>query len=103
MKKLKFYGIVGNAHALIKSYLNDRYQRVLIDDNLTKSCTSSEWGKIRHGVPKGSELGPVLFLFYINDLPKAVNHISMPVLFADDTSILVTNPNLVNFKNDLIS
>jgi hypothetical protein len=35
MKKLKFYGIVGNAHALIKSYLKDRYQRVLIDDNLT--------------------------------------------------------------------
>jgi hypothetical protein len=26
MKKLKFYGIVGNAHALIKSYLTDKYQ-----------------------------------------------------------------------------
>jgi hypothetical protein len=25
MKKLKFYGIVGNAYALIKSYLSDRY------------------------------------------------------------------------------
>jgi hypothetical protein len=31
MKKLEFYGIVGNAYALIKSYLSDRYQRVLID------------------------------------------------------------------------
>jgi hypothetical protein len=26
MEKLKFYGIVGNAYALIKSYLSDRYQ-----------------------------------------------------------------------------
>jgi hypothetical protein len=34
MKKLKFYGIVGNAYALIQSYLSDRY-RVLIDDNQT--------------------------------------------------------------------
>jgi hypothetical protein len=35
MKKLKFYGIVSNAYALIKSYLSDRYQQVLSDDKLT--------------------------------------------------------------------
>jgi hypothetical protein len=45
MKKLKFYGIVGNAHALIKSYLTDRYQQVCTDDDLTHSYTSSEWGE----------------------------------------------------------
>jgi hypothetical protein len=44
----------------------------------------------------------ILFLFYINDLLKAVNNNSKPVLFANDTSIIVSNPNLVNFKNDLI-
>jgi hypothetical protein len=103
MKKLEFYGIVGNAYALIKSYLNDRYQQVLIDDNLTQFYTSSDWGKIRHCVPQGSVLGPMLFLLYINDLPKVVNNNSKPVLFADDTSIIVNNPNPVNFKNDLIS
>jgi hypothetical protein len=37
MNKLKFNGIVGIAYALIKSYLSDRYQRVLIDDNQTHS------------------------------------------------------------------
>jgi hypothetical protein len=62
MKKLEFYGIVGNARALIKSYLSDRYQRVLTDDNLTHSYTSSAWGKIKHGVPQASILGPLLFL-----------------------------------------
>jgi hypothetical protein len=35
-------------------------------------------------------------------MPKAVNNHSRPVLFADDTSVIVNNPNLVNFKNDLI-
>jgi hypothetical protein len=31
-----------------------------------------------------------------------VNNNSQPVLFADDTSIIVSKPNLVNLKNDLI-
>jgi hypothetical protein len=44
---------------------------------------------------------PILFLFYINDLPKAVNNNSKLVLFVDDTRVIVSNPNLVNFKNDL--
>jgi hypothetical protein len=34
-------------------------------------------------------------------LPKVVNNNSKPVLFADDTSIIVSNPNMVNFTNDL--
>jgi hypothetical protein len=76
---------------------------VLIDDNLTHSYSSSAWGKIKHGVPQGSILGPLLFLFYINDLRKVLNNDSKPVLFADDTSIIVSNSNLANFENILTS
>jgi hypothetical protein len=45
----------------------------------------------------------MIFLFYINDLPKVVYHNTEPILFADDTSIIVHNPNLVEFKNNLSS
>jgi hypothetical protein len=103
MKKLKFCGIVGNVYALIKSYLSDRYQRVFIDDNITHTYTSSEWGRIKHGVPQRSILGPMFFLLYINDLPKIVNYINKPVVFADDISVIVNSSDLEKFKNDIIS
>ena len=38
-------------------------------------------------------------LLYINDLPKNINNKSKPILFADDTSIIVTYPNPIDFKN----
>jgi hypothetical protein len=81
-------------------YLKDRYQHVIVEDNLTQANSTSDWGKIKHGVPQGSILCVHYFLFYINDLPKGVNMISQPILFADDTSIIVNNPNSINFKKD---
>jgi hypothetical protein len=45
LSKLEFYGVVGKADALIKSYLSDRYQRVVVN----KGLVSSDWGKIKNG------------------------------------------------------
>ena len=69
------------------SYLSNSYQYVLYND-----C-KSECKKIQCGVPQGSVLGPLLFLFFINDLPS-VSKLFMPILFADDTNLFCTGDDL---------
>jgi hypothetical protein len=100
LTKLEFYGITGNHYKLYKSYLIDRYQRTLLY-NENGNITTSTWSKVEYGVPQGSVLGPLLFLIFINDLPKFINDKSVPILFVDDTSILVSHSNLMVFYNTI--
>ena len=39
-----------------------------------------------------------MFLITTNDLPKTINDIAEPILFADDTTILITSPNKRDFE-----
>ena len=98
LSKLEFYGIKGKAKLWFESYFRNRYQKVLIANGVLDRNYLSTWEKIRHGVLQGSVLGPLLFLFCINDLPKAINDKSIPILFANDTSILITSPNKNYFQ-----
>jgi len=79
LSKLPYYGINGKAKLLLESYLQNTYQSVQITNCHFNSNTVSEWTKIKYGVPQGSILGPLLFLVYINDLPRPQN--TKPFLF----------------------
>jgi hypothetical protein len=100
LSKLPYYGISAKAKLLLESYLQHRYQRVQIINSYLNTTTTSKWTKIKYGVPQRPIPGPLLFLVYI-DLPRAVEHKALPILFADDTSILLTSPNNIQLQNDL--
>jgi len=53
---------------------------------------------IKNGVPQGSILSPLFILLYINDLPKIITKNNSMVLFADDTSLLITGFNKLDFN-----
>jgi hypothetical protein len=97
LTKLEFYGVTVTTLKRIKSYLEGRYKKAIPDNNLSNS--NSDWGEIRHGVPQGSILGPLLFLVCINDLPKIVNDNAEVVQYKDDTSIIITSLNPTNVTN----
>jgi hypothetical protein len=73
----------------------------LIDNKTVHNTAVSDWAMIKHGVPQGSVLGPTLFLLYINDLPTVINKKAIPVLFVDDTSILCTHRNFMEFQENI--
>jgi len=102
LAKLEFYGVSGIVNKLLKSYLNNRYQRTVIKDNMNNKI-SSEWELVKHGVPQGSILGPILFLVYINDLSRTISKLANTVLFADDTNIIISKSNQDEFKTNIMS
>ena len=91
--KLEKNGVTGRLLVLLKNYLNNREQRVVLNGK------SSDWGKINSGVPQGSVLGPLLFLIYINDLENGIK--SSIKFFADDTSLFSVAKDPIATADDL--
>ena len=77
--KLKSYGINQEIILWMTDFLIGRKQRVSIQNSF------SQWMLVLSGIPQGSVLGPLLFVIYINELPKTVK--STIYLFADDNKI----------------
>lgn len=85
-------------------YLTNREQFVEI------SSVKSEWivrtrsttKTCRFGVPQGSILGPILFLCYLNGMPKAMS--SLPIgnmcLYADDTNLKISGKSVEQIEID---
>ena len=91
LKKLEAYGIRGIPLEWFTSYLENRQQYVAIDD------IKSPRQVMTCGIPQGSTLGPLLFLIYINDLPKCSDSLTFRV-FADDTNLFASARDLKNLE-----
>ena len=68
----------------IQSFFNDRRACVQFFNVFSSSQ------RFTQGLPLGSVLAPLLFLFYINNLASTLNDDAVIALFADDVSILTT-------------
>ena len=76
--KLKALGVNDQVSSWIEAWLRDRRQRVVV------SGETSVWSAVSSGVPRGSILGPLLCIVYINDLYEKIK--STVLKFADDTN-----------------
>ena len=84
--KLHSYGNRSAILRWIQAFLGNRWQKVVVEGEELDSV------QVTSRVPKGSLLGPILFLVYINDLSDDI--VSQVHLFADGTVIYLTLENL---------
>ena len=81
--KLKNIGIDGDILFWITSFLKGRTQCVNVEG------IKSSWKDVLSGIPQGSVISPILFVIFMNDMPKKVV-LNFTKLFADDCKLYGT-------------
>ena len=92
--KLDAYGFNQDALKFIHSYLKNRKQRTKV------GFAYSKWQEIKHGVPQGSILGPLLFNIFLNHIFYFIKDICI-ANYADDNTPYATNKDIANLLKTL--
>ena len=79
---------------------NFRYAKAFLSTNVTIGSTKSDDIVIAHGVLQRSVLGPLLFLFFINDFSNCSKLFDFHI-FADDTNLFYSNRSLTELEDDV--
>ena len=87
LAKLEYYGIRYIPLKLYKTHLTERTQHTAINNNISETLPTNI------AVTQGSELGPLLFLIYINNLHNVITYSDMHH-FADDTNLLCASKSI---------
>ena len=99
LSKLEACGIKDSTFKFFKSYLNIRTQKCVVNGSISESKS------LAFGIPQGTILGPLLFIFFFNDLPNCLEN-SEPQMYADDVDAFAgNNVDIIEQKlnQDLIS
>ena len=97
LEKLSILGFQKNSLDWISSYLSNRQQKVLTDND------QSDWFNIVNGVPQGSILGPLLFTILVSDIRQYM-HFGAYHSYADDLQYYITmKPEEANDKIELVN
>ena len=94
LSKLAHYGIRGQASNWFYSYLTQRVQFTSVNRFNSRPYL------ISHGVQRGSVLGPLLFILFINDLHKSIRHSQM-LHFSDDINLLYINKSMTKINKPI--
>ena len=83
LEKLSILGFQKDALDWISSYLSNRQQKVITDND------QSDWCDIVNGVPQGSILGPLLFTILVSDIRQYI-HFGSYHSYADDLQYYIS-------------
>jgi hypothetical protein len=87
LSQLHYFGIRGTMANWFRSYLTERKQKIEIKSPYATRSIYLSWGAIKHGVPQGSILEPLLFIIYI---------IFFLSLFIKNSNLVYTNKTFVS-------
>ena len=96
LQKLQLYGVESLTLKWFRSYLTNPKQKTFVNGHMSDYCP------IICSVLQGSISGPLLFLVYINDLPRCPLYF-VPRMYANDTSLTLSTSNRVDLQSKLNS